>query len=88
MLLFPVTKFNYGSDKTLHRLEIDPGLIELPNFYYCDLSTIYIKTKIINQLSNCSNQSLNQVVDNVRTLPRKMLAKLINLVRLETELLS
>ena len=51
------------SDKTLDRLEIDPGLIKLPNLYYCD------------QLSNCSNQSLNQGLDNINTLPGKVLSK-------------
>ena len=74
-VVVPVTNSYYRSDKTLDRLEIGPGLIKLSNLYYCDLSTIYIRINIINQLSNCSNQSLNQGLDNINTLPGKVLSK-------------
>ena len=58
-VVVPVINSNYKSDKTLDKIGIGPGLIKLSNLYYCDPSMVY-KIKVMNQLSNRSNQSLNQ----------------------------
>ena len=44
---------NYKSDKTLDKIEIDPGLITFSNLYYCDPSRVY-KIKTINHLTKIS----------------------------------